>query len=71
MSIPTLPEQLPTSAIRYIGKEVKRVEDPSLVTGETEFIDNVKLPNMLHAAILRSPHPHARIVSINTCIDWR
>ena len=66
MSIPTLPEQLPTSAIRYIGKEVNRVEDPSLVTGTTEFIDNVSLPNMLHCAILRSPHPHARIVSIDT-----
>ncbi|MBV2194319.1 MAG: molybdopterin-dependent oxidoreductase, partial [Azonexus sp.] len=65
-SIPTLPEQLPTSNVRYVGKEVKRVEDPSLVTGQTEFIDNVKLPGMLHAAILRSPHPHARIVSVNT-----
>ncbi|MBP9219088.1 MAG: xanthine dehydrogenase family protein molybdopterin-binding subunit, partial [Sterolibacterium sp.] len=64
--IPTLPEQMPTSAVRYVGKEVKRVEDPSLVTGTAPFIDNIKFPNMLQAAILRSPHPHARIVSINT-----
>jgi CO/xanthine dehydrogenase Mo-binding subunit len=64
-AIPTLPEQLPTSAVRYVGKGVNRVEDPSLVTGTTEFIDNVKLPGMLHAAILRSPHPHARIVSVD------
>ncbi|MBV2234105.1 MAG: xanthine dehydrogenase family protein molybdopterin-binding subunit [Sterolibacterium sp.] len=65
-AIPTLPEQMPTSNVRYVGKEVKRIEDPSLVTGQMEFIDNVALPGMLHAAILRSPHPHARIVSINT-----
>jgi len=65
-AIPTLPNQLPTSTQRFIGKEVNRIEDPSLVTGATEFIDNVSLPDMLHCAILRSPHPHARIVSIDT-----
>lgn len=64
--IPRLPEQLPTSSVRYIGKHVNRIEDPSLVAGTTEFIDNFSLPNMLHCAILRSPHPHARIVKVDT-----
>ena len=63
--LPRLPEQLPTSKVRYVGKEVKRVEDPALVSGTTEFIDNLTLPNMLHCAILRSPHPHARIVKVD------
>ncbi|MBP9591791.1 MAG: hypothetical protein KBE42_06960, partial [Steroidobacteraceae bacterium] len=64
--LPRLPEQLPTSAIRYIGKEVNRVEDPALVSGTAQFIDNFSLPNMVHCAILRSPHPHARIVRVDT-----
>ena len=64
--IPGLPEQLPTSKVRYVGKEVNRIEDPGLVAGTVEFIDNLSLPGMLHCAILRSPHPHARIVSIDT-----
>jgi CO/xanthine dehydrogenase Mo-binding subunit len=45
---------------------VERVEARGLVTGRTEFIDNIVLPGMLHCAILRSPYPHARIVSIDT-----
>ena len=36
------------------------------MTGRTEFIDNMVMPGMLHCAILRSPHAHARIVSIDT-----
>lgn len=63
--LPRLPEQLPTSSVRYVGKEVKRVEDPALVAGTAQFIDNLQLPGMLHCAILRSPHPHARIVKVD------
>ncbi|MFO1292132.1 MAG: xanthine dehydrogenase family protein molybdopterin-binding subunit [Rubrivivax sp.] len=66
IEIPTLPEQLPGGAPRYVGKPVNRVEDPSLVSGSVAFIDNLALPGMLHCAILRSPHPHARIVRIDT-----
>ncbi|QDX80120.1 hypothetical protein B9N43_01920 [Denitratisoma sp. DHT3] len=65
IEIPKLPEQLPTTAPRFVGKEVKRIEDPGLVAGTVEFIDNLSLPGMLHCAILRSPHPHARIVSVD------
>lgn len=65
IEIPTRPEQLPDGAPRYIGKAVNRVEDPGLVSGSVEFIDNLSLPGMLHCAILRSPHPHARIVGVD------
>lgn len=65
IKIPTLPDQLPGGVPRYIGKPIDRVEDPGLVAGTAEFIDNFSLPGMLHCAILRSPHPHARIVHID------
>ena len=66
--IPNKIEDLPTSSPRFIGKEVERVEDRSLVTGRTEFIDNVSLPGMLHCAVLRSPNAHAKITSIDTSV---
>jgi CO/xanthine dehydrogenase Mo-binding subunit len=58
-------EDLPSSEPRWVGKDVKRIEDPKLVTGLAEFIENLKMPGMLHCAILRSPHPHALIKSVN------
>ncbi|MBT4520869.1 MAG: xanthine dehydrogenase family protein molybdopterin-binding subunit [Halieaceae bacterium] len=64
-TIPKLPQDMPVTSPRYVGKEVKRIEDPGLVTGRTEFIDNLKLPGMAHAAILRTPHPHARIIRVD------
>ncbi len=66
MDVPKKMEDLPTSSLRFVGRSVERVEDRSLVTGRTEFIDNARLPGMLHCAILRSPYPHARITRINT-----
>jgi carbon-monoxide dehydrogenase large subunit len=45
---------------------MKRVEDPRLLKGIGTFTDDIKLPGMLHAVILRSPHAHARIRSIDT-----
>ena len=51
--------------MRYTGQSVKRCEDPKLVRREGSFVDDVQLPDMLHAAILRSPHAHARIRSID------
>ena len=50
----------------YIGRAMKRVEDPRLVKGAGTYIDDLRLPGMLHALILRSPHAHARIRSIDT-----
>jgi aerobic carbon-monoxide dehydrogenase large subunit len=44
----------------------KRKEDPRFIRGRGMFVDDIKLPGMLHGAILRSPHAHARILSIDT-----
>ena len=51
---------------KIIGKRVKRVEDPRLLTGGALFVDDVDLPNMLHAAFFRSDYAHARIKNIDT-----
>jgi CO/xanthine dehydrogenase Mo-binding subunit len=66
MELPKSFDELPTSSPRWIGRPVRRVEDPHLITGRTEFIDNLTLPGMLHCAILRSPYAHARIVRVDT-----
>ena len=42
-----------------IGRSVRRVEDPVLITGKGRYVDDMQLPGMLHMASLRSPHPHA------------
>ena len=49
----------------YIGSPVLRKEDLRFLTGTARYVDDVKLPHMLHAAILRSPHAHARLLSID------
>lgn len=49
-----------------IGQAIKRREDPRLITGEAKFLDDLQLPGMVHAAILRSPFAHAKIKNINT-----
>src|SRR5579872_4261449 len=43
-----------------------RKEDPRFVRGQGRFVDDIALPGMLHGAVLRSPHPHARILAIDT-----
>ena len=45
---------------------MKRKEDPRFVRGQGNYVDDLQLPGMLHGAVLRSPLPHARIVSIDT-----
>jgi carbon-monoxide dehydrogenase large subunit len=47
------------------GKSVRRVEDDALLTGRGRFADDVTLPQQAVLVFLRSPHPHARIVSID------
>jgi carbon-monoxide dehydrogenase large subunit len=49
-----------------VGTPVKRTEDPRLITGEARYLEDIHLPGMTYAAILRSPHAHARIRGINT-----
>jgi aerobic carbon-monoxide dehydrogenase large subunit len=48
-----------------VGVRTKRNEDPRLLTGRALFVDDVDLPGMLHAAFLRSPYAHARILGID------
>ncbi|PYJ01944.1 MAG: carbon monoxide dehydrogenase, partial [Verrucomicrobia bacterium] len=55
-----------TSAKRYIGQRLKRVEDPRLIKGIATYVDDLTMPGMLHAAFLRSPYAHAKINSIKT-----
>ena len=52
-------------ATQTLGASMKRKEDPRLLTGEAKYLDDVQLPGMVHAAILRSPYAHAKIRSIN------
>ena len=52
-------------ARRYMGNSVPRKEDPAFLTGHANWTDNIKLPGMLHIALLRSPYAHARITSID------
>jgi CO/xanthine dehydrogenase Mo-binding subunit len=52
-------------ARRSIGKSINRVEDPRFLRGEGRYLDDIVLPHMTHAAIVRSPYAHARIVSID------
>jgi carbon-monoxide dehydrogenase large subunit len=51
---------------KLIGQSFKRVEDPRLITGEGRYVDDVQLPRMCYAAILRSPYAHARVRHIDT-----
>jgi carbon-monoxide dehydrogenase large subunit len=51
---------------RYVGAAVARVEDPRYLRGEARYVDDIKLPGLLHAAFLRSPHAHARIRRVDT-----
>ena len=51
---------------RYIGKSMKRFEDPRFLQGKGSYVANLQLPNIAHLAILRSPYGHANIRSINT-----
>jgi carbon-monoxide dehydrogenase large subunit len=50
----------------YIGKSVKRVEDRRFITGKGRYTDDIVLPGMTHAYILRSPYAHAKINGIDT-----
>src|SRR5664279_4584587 len=60
---PPLP---PNAQLAVIGKSIPRINGRAKVTGAAPFTVDVRLPGMLHAWLLRSPHPHARILSIDT-----
>ena len=52
-------------ATRYFGQPIRRNEDPRLLTGQATFTDDVRLPDTLHVAFLRSPYAHARIRAVD------
>ena len=53
------------AAKNIVGKPTPRIDGVKRVTGGATYTGDVKLPGMLHARVLRSPHPHARIKTIN------
>ncbi len=54
------------STTSYVGRSLPRHEDPRLLRGEGRFVGDVRRAGMLHAAVLRSPHAHARIAHLDT-----
>ena len=52
--------------LRHIGKRVRRYDALAKVTGEAKYTSDIQLPGMLYGKMLYSPHPHARIASIDT-----
>src|SRR4051794_4927222 len=65
-TIPSRTSDLPFTQPRYIGKDLPRIEDAALLTGRVDFTDNLTFAGMLHAAVLRSTLPHARIIAVDT-----
>jgi CO/xanthine dehydrogenase Mo-binding subunit len=57
--------RLGPGSLLVVGKDVPRTDAVPKVTGSAQYVADIQLPGMLHAAVLRSPHPHARILSIN------
>ena len=54
------------SGWKVFGSREKRLEDPSLLRGVGRFLDDIQISEMLHAAFVRSPHSHARILHIDS-----
>ncbi len=54
-----------TQGFLVVGRDVPRTDAVPKVTGTAEYVADIHQPGMLHAAVLRSPHPHARIVAID------
>ncbi|MEM4211298.1 MAG: hypothetical protein QXS72_08765, partial [Candidatus Caldarchaeum sp.] len=52
--------------VGWVGRPLKRYEDKRLVSGKGTFTEDINLPGMVHAAILRSPYAHAYIKKIDT-----
>ncbi len=50
----------------YVGRPLKRTEDPRLITGRGQYVEDIKLPGLAHLAFLRSPHAHARVTALRT-----
>src|ERR687891_18729 len=66
MTTDTVHETTTSAEIGGVGHSVRRTEDERFIQGAGHYVDDIVLPGMLHVALLRSPVPHARIVSIDT-----
>src|SRR5437764_5710147 len=51
---------------KLVGKGIRRREDPRLITGTAIYVEDIQMPGMHHACIVRSPHGAAKIKSIDT-----
>ena len=49
----------------FVGKRIRRKEDPRLITGTATYVEDIELPNMHYASILRSPYPAAKITKLD------
>jgi xanthine dehydrogenase YagR molybdenum-binding subunit len=58
-------EQWPEGPLKVVGRPAPRKDGPERVRGEARYTADIKLPGMLHAAILRSPHAHAKVQRID------
>ncbi|MBK6405899.1 MAG: hypothetical protein IPF66_13120 [Holophagales bacterium] len=54
------------TAARSVGTDVPRVEGLEKVTGAAQYTADLKFPRLLHVAVVRSPHPHARVLDVRT-----
>lgn len=63
MTPPTREERV--EKLKGLGSSRKRVEDARFTQGKGNYVDDIKLPGMLHGDFVRSPYAHARVVSIN------
>ena len=55
-----------TQTTQVFGSSIKRREDPRLITGQGNYVDDIKLVGLLHMVLVRSPHAHANIKGIDT-----
>lgn len=62
---PTQQDASPTRPGSLLGTEVRRVEDPELITGASTYVDDLRIPGTLHAVFVRSPLAHAEIASLD------
>src|SRR5438093_1284022 len=53
-------------SMTYVGRPQKRSEDPKLITGRGQYVEDIKLPGLVHLIFLRSPHAHARVTALRT-----
>ncbi len=53
------------NSTKFVGSSINRVDGIQKVTGSMKFVDDIKMHGMLHAAVKRSPHPHANIINVD------